>query len=357
MGEGNLYKRNGIYWFRATVSGKEHRGSLRTRNARDAERRKAEAIEALKAEAYFGERSILWPEAVLMWRAHVEGQISARTIQRYAVSFKMCEGLLTSQRIDRINGQVIADLIAYRKRAGASPATVRRDLTAISGVLTYAEGAGLREGNPTLSKRRTVKERRDPIILPDHADIDFVIGLASARFGAYMRAALMTGCRQGELARVTWRDFSPKAQTLTLHGKGNKRRTIDLSGEASAHFSAQPPGIGRALIFADDKGDEHRNPDWRSGHLMRTAEREAARQKRDFRRFRFHDLRHLYAVESLRKGTSIYDVSQHLGHTSVSTTEIYLAHLTPSEAKLAKYGGKHAVEKEPVGQVQGADNA
>jgi integrase/recombinase XerD len=48
--------------------------------------------------------------------------------------------------------------------------------------------------------------------------------------------------------------------------------------------------------------------------------------------FRFHDLRHLYAVEMLRSGTSIYRVSQHLGHTSVSTTEIYLAHLMPEES-------------------------
>src|ERR1700722_1233341 len=52
--------------------------------------------------------------------------------------------------------------------------------------------------------------------------------------------------------------------------------------------------------------------------------------------FRFHDLRHVYAVETLRSGTSIYRVSQHLGHTSVHTTEIYLAHLTPDEADRAR---------------------
>jgi integrase/recombinase XerD len=49
-------------------------------------------------------------------------------------------------------------------------------------------------------------------------------------------------------------------------------------------------------------------------------------------------LRHLYAVESLRAGVSIYRVSQDLGHTSVSTTEIYLAHLTPDEADRARQG-------------------
>jgi integrase/recombinase XerD len=35
---------------------------------------------------------------------------------------------------------------------------------------------------------------------------------------------------------------------------------------------------------------------------------------------------------------SIYDLSEHLGHTSVKTTEIYLDFLTPAEAKQAKDG-------------------
>jgi integrase/recombinase XerD len=41
-------------------------------------------------------------------------------------------------------------------------------------------------------------------------------------------------------------------------------------------------------------------------------------------------------VEALRDGWSIYALSQHLGHTSVKTTEIYLAFLTPEEADRAK---------------------
>jgi site-specific recombinase XerD len=48
-------------------------------------------------------------------------------------------------------------------------------------------------------------------------------------------------------------------------------------------------------------------------------------------------LRHIYAIETLRSGASIYRVSQHLGHTSVKTTEqFYLAHLTADEADRAR---------------------
>jgi len=43
-----------------------------------------------------------------------------------------------------------------------------------------------REGNPTLSKRWILKERRDPIVLPTHFDIEAVIDASSERFGAFI---------------------------------------------------------------------------------------------------------------------------------------------------------------------------
>jgi len=56
----------------------------------------------------------------------------------------------------------------------------------------------------------------------------------------------------------------------------------------------------------------------------------------DFRPFRFHDLRHLHAVTWLKDGRSIYDLQNRLGHTSIKTTEMYCAYLTPEEHRAAK---------------------
>ena len=57
-----------------------------------------------------------------------------------------------------------------------------------------------------------------------------------------------------------------------------------------------------------------------------------------FVRFRFHDLRHLFAVQYLRNGGSIYALQGILGHTSIQTTEMYLAHLTPEQQNEARLG-------------------
>lgn len=316
--EPNLYRRGGVWWLRATIAGKEYRESLQTHDVAAARRLRDKRIEEIKAARQHGEQRKTWLEAVLAWGEHEADQISPSTARRYAVSLAMVEAHLAKYTIDKIDGKAIVALIAARRAEGASPATVRRDLTAISRVLTFAEAMEWREGgNPTLSKRRILKERRDPIVLPTAADIESVIAAASRRFGGLIRAAWLTGCRQDELVHATWRGFDAKAKKLEVIGKGNKRRTISLSDAASAHLSAQPVTLGSELIFCREDGEPFAQAASDFTHLRRTVVARAKKNKTQFQRFRFHDLRHLFAVEELRRGVSIYDVQQHLGHTSV----------------------------------------
>lgn len=338
MGEQNLFRRGAIWWLRTTVKGVEVRESLRTRDLKIARRVRDRRLDEIAGEAHRGEKVIGWGDAVEAWASHVAGQIAASTAKRYAVSLLQCRSTLEPKRISEIDGKVIAALIAARRAAGATPATIRRDLTAISQVLEFAEGEGWREGNPTLSKRRILKERRDPIQLPDHDEISLVIAAASARFGALITAAWLTGCRQAELVDARRRGFDPKRQTLTITGKGNKRRTITLSDEAAAHISAQPTTLGSDLIFCREGGVAFAEAASDFTHLRRSVAAKAEREGRPFRGFRFHDLRHLFAVEALKSGMDIYTLSKHLGHTSVKTTEIYLEFLSPEEAEAARHG-------------------
>jgi integrase/recombinase XerD len=278
---------------------------------------------------------VSWHDAFAQWADHASGQIGAKTAKRYAVSLKQCEPWLKSKNVSEIDGRTITDLMTARKRAGAGAATIRRDLTAISRVLEFAEAMGWREGNPTLSKRRILKERRDPIELPTWGAIASVLAASSVRFAGLIEAAMLTGCRQDELVNVTWLQFNPKAQTLDVIGKGNKRRTISLSAQATAHFQMQPRTLSSRLIFCRESGEPFEQAASDFCHFRRLA---VSRDK-TVKRFRFHDLRHLYAVEYLRAGGNLYDLAQQLGHTSVKTTEqVYLAFLTPDEAKGAKHG-------------------
>ena len=332
--EENLYQRGAVWWLRTTIKSREYRESLRTRDVKSARRLRDKRIEELGAAIHHGERRRPWREAVTAWLEHVAGQIAASTMKRYAVSIAQCEPQLAPFDIAKIDGKVIADLIGARRKLGATPATIRRDLTAISRVLEFAEAMEWREGNPTLSKRKLLKERRDPIALPREEAIAAVIHASSARFGAFITAARLTGCRQDELVKMPARAFNPRVKTLDVIGKGNKRRTIALSDAAAAHFSAQPHTPGSDLIFCREGGEMFSQAASDFCHFRRIA----AKKDKGFQRFRFHDLRHLFAVEALRGGMDIYTLSKHLGHTSVKTTEIYLAFLSPEEQEAARGG-------------------
>jgi integrase/recombinase XerD len=336
MREQNLYKRAGIYWLRTTINGVEHRESLRTRDIKAARKLRDKRIEQIKATHGRGEHNRPWLQAVTMWAEHAAENLSQKTAQRYAVSLEQARPWLECFSIGDIDGKAISALIDGRKALGATPATIRRDLTAVSQVLDYAEAMGWREGNPTLSKRRLLRERRDPIALPSPADIDAMVAGASRRFGALIIAARLTGCRQNELVTAAWRNFDAGRGTLAVIGKGNKRRTLQLSPEAAAHILAQPRTLGSGLIFCREDGGAFSQAASDFTHLRRAVAARAGKERREFRGFRFHDLRHLFAVEWLRAGGSIYALQKHLGHTSVKTTEIYLEFLTPDEAERAK---------------------
>ena len=176
------------------------------------------------------------------------------------------------------------------------------------------------------TRPRTLRERRDPIVLPDEGSIQAVLDKCSPALRNLAVAARLTGGRQAELTALKWPQFNVSAGTLEIiKGKGNRRRVISLSQVALDHIAGLPRTTDSIFPSADGP--------WTSVSpaFAKTVKRAAPHVQ-----FRFHDLRHVYAVEALRGGTSIYRVSQHLGHTSVSTTEIYLAHLTPDEAHRAR---------------------
>jgi len=354
MSEENLYKRGDIWWLRTTIRGVEHRESLRTGDVKTARRLRDRKLEEIKAARWRGERRRPWLEVVTAWAEHEFSNLAPTTAARYADSLAKARPHLERYAIDEIDGRVIAALIAARK-GEVSPATIRRDLTAVSSVLDYAEEEGWREGNPTLSKRRLIRELRDPIILPQLAEIDTIICAASRAFGALILAARLTGCRQNELVTVPRKGFNRAAGTLEVIGKRNKRRVIPLSVEASAHISAQPVALGSNLIFCREDGSPFTQAASDFTHLRRAVIAREVKAAREFTRFRFHDLRHFYAVEYLRNGGSIYDLSKILGHTSVKTTEIYLEFLTPEEVERAKRGSaQNAAHDHRFGEVESA---
>jgi len=350
----HTYWRGDTLWCRFTVAGREIRESLHTGSPGVAARRVADLRDKALGRAKFGEHATSWDDAVSAWATFIAGQVgSPRTVKRYADSLLIATRHFTGRPIADLGKDDVNAFVSVRRAGGVSNATIRRDLQAISSLLDFAEDEGWREGNPARDKMRRLKEHRDPITLPDEADIAFVLSRLAPAHAEMLRAARATGMRQAELATARRKDFDPARRSLLLMGKGRKQRTIALSAEAVEILQRQPVALKCETIFHHG-GKPIGQAAFVYSRARRAAQKAAQKAGIPFRGFRFHDMRHLYAIEFLRGGGDIYRLQQHLRHSSVKTTEIYLDFLTPEEAEAAKRGGGKALDE---GAAMGEETA
>jgi len=335
----NVYDRAGIKWARFQVNGREFRGSLSTSNEKVARKRARAWRQREIGIAKFGEDRKTWIEAVTLWTPHIADQVSATTAQRYAVSLGQLEEWLKPLYVDEIDKETISAIVRERRAKGAKTATIRRDLTALSSVIEFAIDEGWRdESNPAERRQKKLKERRDPIQLPLAEDIAYVIDRAPGNFAKMIEAARDSGCRQDELAKAERRLLDRDRRQLTIRRKGNQIRTISLGAAAWAVMGSIPTHLTGKWLFWHGNGEPYRNVSARFNELVKSAQKAAQQDGREFRPFTFHHLRHFYAVWFLKNGGNIYALQQHLNHKSITTTEIYLDFLTPEEAMRAKHG-------------------
>lgn len=285
---------------------------------------------------------VQWRAAVLAWHeAAVANKLRPATLKRYLTSIGQVRAVLDPMDVQEIDGATIRQLVTQRRRAGAGNATIRRDLTALSQVLAHAISEGWRQDNPALAHdRKAIKERRDPICLPLSNEIIAVIAECPARFGDLAAFAHETGMRQEEIASLEHDRIDRNRMVAMIYrAKARRPRAVPLTPAALALIDRQPRYLKAPWVFWHGAGERFSNIASNFGRYRAKAARKAAQRGDSFTGFRFHDLRHDFAVSYLREGFgSVYDLQQVLGHSTVKTTEGYLEYLTPDESAVAISG-------------------
>lgn len=356
----NLYTRAGIFWARFKVKGVTYRESLRTRSLAVAERRLKAVRQEIEDRAYYGAReAVSWEAGVVGWNdALPRLGLKPDTIKRYLTSLGQVREWLDGVDVQKIDTALIKVIIRDRSKRGATNATIRRDLTAIASVLSVAVDEGWIEENPArMIDRGRVKEKREPIYLPEHDSLAAVFALAS-RFTDLAEFALETGMRQNEVVTLRHSQIDRARMAVMLtETKTNRVRSVPLSAKALAIIDRQPQYLRSPNVFWRGAGEAFKNVGAQFYATVGRVTQKAAQEGVTLRPFRFHDARHLFAVTFLRERRGgIYDLQQILGHASIKTTEMYLAYLTPDERREAIQGVAQSGAQDQRLEATGGDN-
>lgn len=331
--QGELYRRGAVWYARLVVGGQEIRRSLRVRSEAEAKRELLTLKDRLFNQRYF------WKEAVGKYLTEVApGVIKPSVAVRYACSLKQLE-LLMPEYVDEVDARLISKIITERKRIGVTNATIKRDLTAVSRVLSACVGWGWVFDNPALNfDRSIIKERRDPIVLPTNEGVARVIKIAkeaNPMAARLIRFYDLTGVRLKEGSHLVWDQVDLRSGRIVLtKTKTNRPRIVPLTDSRLRHVKlllASTPKHGRSdFVFWHTQGLGDPYADF-SAVFYRYARKAGVS-------FSVHDLRHKFAVDYLRQGGNIYRLQKILGHSSIKTTEIYLDYLSPDEQLEAQFG-------------------
>jgi integrase/recombinase XerD len=250
--------RGDTLWGRIYINGREFRRSLQTSDPKVAAQRRKAAQERVIADK-FGDATRDFVEVVEAWSQWITRQVARNTCRRYACSLEQLQPYLDGKMLSAIDGRLVSEIAQARASTGASNATIKRDLVALSSVMNYTIDQGWRDDNPVLPRMRRIKERRDPIVLPQREHIELVISRCPGMVADMVKVAMATGARQDELLKARRDSVDHARQQLTIIGKGNKQRVIDLDPSGGyVLISALPAYAGKPLLFWHSDGESYR---------------------------------------------------------------------------------------------------
>ncbi len=158
-------------------------------------------------------------------------------------------------------------------------------------------------------------------------------GIIKKRDKAILELLFSTGLRVSELVGLKKEQINLKKDEFTVRGKGNKPRVVFLSNQAKywlKQYLEARKDVSPHLFVSHDRA--HKNE---SALTPRSVERLVKKYSRIAgitKKVTPHTMRHSYATDLLMNGADIRSVQAMLGHSSITTTQIY-THITNQQLR------------------------
>ncbi|HEU5005515.1 MAG TPA: site-specific tyrosine recombinase XerD [Jatrophihabitantaceae bacterium] len=270
----------------------------------------------------------------------VERGVAANTLASYRRDLGRYLQFLAGRKItsiDAVDANTIAAFLAYLREGDAdhpplSATSAARGVVAVRGLHRFA----LRDGLVDVDVSREVKPPAPPRRLPKAITPDEVERLLDAagyartplsiRDRALLELLYATGARISEAVGLAVDDLELAERTVLLAGKGGKQRRVPLGSYAARAVEAYLVQV-RPELAAAGRGTPALFLNSRGGPLSRQSAwlvlRSAAERAGLAAGISPHTLRHSFATHLMDGGADVRVVQELLGHSSVTTTQIY----------------------------------
>ncbi|MGY0399204.1 MAG: site-specific tyrosine recombinase XerD [Ostreibacterium sp.] len=242
------------------------------------------------------------------------------------------------------DGHLILCYLQYRVKSGISPTTNARIQSSLKRFYRYLVNEKQISNNPTEFIKRPKQIRRIPQSLSEQ-DVEALLNAPDISTNLGLRDKTMlemlyaTGLRVSELINIQLFDFDLNASVLKVMGKGSKERLLPLGEFAHdwliqylanrEHLLQRQPSD---FLFLSKRGQ---------GMTRQTfwyAIKRYARDAEIITKLSPHTLRHAFATHLINHGADLRIVQTLLGHSNISTTQIY-THI--ANARLTEMYKKH----------------
>lgn len=272
----------------------------------------------------------------------VEKGLSRNTLESYQRDLLQLVSYLNQKKItglEKVKKETLLAFLNQRKKEGLSNASINRLLSSLRMFFRFLQmDSGIKEDPTLFIESPKTWDRLPGILTPDEVDkLLQPIGQATPlvlRNMAMIELLYATGMRVSELISLSVSSLFLNEGIIKTLGKGSKERLIPI-GEPAVDKLREYIAKERPK-FLKDKNSEILFLTYSGKGLSRQAFwyllKKRAVQLGISRPFSPHTLRHSFATHLLERGADLRSVQALLGHSNISTTQIY-THITRERLK------------------------
>jgi len=289
-------------------------------------------------------------ELILDYIEHleVEGGRSPRTAENYKLYLERFVEFTEDIKVEKIKTETIRKyrlwLSRYKNYSNdeLSIMTQSYHLIALRGFLGYLSKRDIASLTPDKIELPKTARKQVTFLYADEIDriIDEIKGSTESdlRDRALIELLFSSGLRVSELVNLNRDHINTKRREFMVRGKGQKDRPIFISEKSAYHINAYLSGRLDNLppLFLNYSRNNAAN---NSGDFRRLTSRSVQRVINKYtklagitKKVSPHTMRHSFATDLLMNGADIRSVQSLLGHSNISTTQIY-THVTDQHLK------------------------